>query len=737
MRDSFFYRFGEWIYRLRWLVLGLTGLVLLAALLVLPQVMTSFHTTGFVDDTSLSAHAEEYLDKNLAYDHDNQLLVLYHSQHLTADNPLFFAKIKKSLAGLRHFSIKHEILLPDTNAKQVSKDKHTAYAVIILYQDTPIGDELLAQLESCIKKPAKMTVQWGGGAIFSQWISKQTQADLYKADQIAAPIAIIVLIGVFGSVVAALIPIGLGGLCALIILSVLYYLGQMVSLSVFTLNIAILLGLCLCLDYSLFLVSRFRNELEEQGGNVQSAIATTMATAGRAVFFSGLAVFVSLSALLIFPINILFSIGMGGLTASLMAVLVTLLLLPAVLGVLKQRINYLPLMRLDKQKKRVMWSWLAAAVVARPKRFFFFSMFILCCLAYPFASVNFGIADFHIFPEHSDSRRFFDLYAKAFNANELTPIVLIVSQPKADILASRSISQLVDLTKKLQANSRIRSVNSIVTLDPLLSKQSYQALYQHPEQLPPALAQLLKTTTRQHVTVIRIVSNVAPGTAEMNELIEQLRKTRPPAGMRLQWTGEPVINFDVKDTIERLFPYAVLLIMSLTYLILLLVMRSLFLPLKAIFMNTLSLCACYGVLVFIFQQGHLHSWLNFEPQGMLDMSLMIIIFCAIFGFSMDYEVFLLTRIQEAYRKTGNNQLSIVLGIEKSARIITSAAVIVICICGSFMVADILIIKEFGLGIAVAIFVDAFIIRSILVPSTMTLLDRWNWYLPKWLGRVLP
>jgi len=149
----------------------------------------------------------------------------------------------------------------------------------------------------------------------------------------------------------------------------------------------------------------------------------------------------------------------------------------------------------------------------------------------------------------------------------------------------------------------------------------------------------------------------------------------------------------------------------------------------------LSLCASYGVLVFVFQEGHGHQWLNFEPQGMLDISLMIIIFCAIFGFSMDYEVFLLTRIQESYRKTKDNCRSIIFGIEQSSRIITSAALIVICLCGSFMVADVLMVKEFGLGIAVAIFVDAFLIRTLLVPSTMALIKSWNWYLPKWLHRL--
>ena len=190
-------------------------------------------------------------------------------------------------------------------------------------------------------------------------------------------------------------------------------------------------------------------------------------------------------------------------------------------------------------------------------------------------------------------------------------------------------------------------------------------------------------------------------------------------------------------TIYRVLPHAMIWIMVFSYLILLILLRSVFLPFKAILMNLLSLCASYGALVFVFQEGHFAQWLNFQPQEMLDISLLVIIFCALFGFSMDYEVFLLTRIREAYLLTRDNNKSIVFGIEKSSRIITSAALIVIVLCASFLVADVLMVKAFGLGIAVAIFMDAFLIRSFLVPATMALFKSWNWYLPRWLDRILP
>ena len=299
------------------------------------------------------------------------------------------------------------------------------------------------------------------------------------------------------------------------------------------------------------------------------------------------------------------------------------------------------------------------------------------------------------------------------------------------------MSRVYDFASRLQKNARVAEVNSIVTTVPRLTKAQYVSLYRSVSALTSEQKIVLNTTTREHLTVMRVVSKYGTNSLQTKKLIATLREMTPGKGLTMRITGVPVINVDVYHTVARIFPYAVAWIAVLTYLILLVVLRSIVLPLKAIFMNVLSLAASYGVLVFIFQEGHLHQFLHFEPQGMVDISLFIIVFCAVFGFSMDYEVFLLTRIQESYRKTKNNKLSIIFGIEQSSRIITSAALIVICICGSFMVADVLMVKEFGLGIAVAIFVDAFAIRSILVPATMALIKNWNWYLPKWLDKILP
>jgi len=743
LESSLFFRLGKGIYRFRILIILCWIAVILSCVPFLSQIMTPFHTTGFTDTHSESAKTDRYLNQHLGFN-SNRFLILYHSKRLLTTDPTFMREIKKSLSGLKHFPMKHEIVYPESNIKQISKDEHYAYAVVLFKNNSEMKDTTLKAFKAAIKKPAHMDMYMGGEAIFVEDINQQTQKDLYKSDMVAAPASIIALVIIFGAIVAAIVPIVLGGGCALIILTTLYCLGHFLSLSVFTINVALLLGLCLSLDYSLFIIYRFREELRIPNNTVVTAIGATLATAGRSVFFSGLAVFISLSALLFFPINILFSVGVGGLAAVFVAVAISVTLLPAVLSVLKHGINGLSVRRqavassnLTKTKESV-WHRFASFVTHRPYRCFIFALVLLLSLAYPFKNVRFGIADFHILPTHSPSYQFFECFQKQFKQNEITPITLVVKSRHENILSPNNISKLYAFAERLKRNPLIAEVNGIVSTAPKLEKGQYQALYQLPNKLlTPGVKQLLRMTTRKHFTVISVISKYDSNATETGELIRQLHRMHPGKGLTLQLTGIPVSNTEVMSSIARIFPYAILWVMGLTYLILLILLRSVVLPLKALIVNILSLCASYGVLVFIFQEGHLHQLLNFSTQGMLDISLLIIIFCALFGFSMDYEVFLLTRIKEHYDVTKDNQKSVILGIEKSCTIITSAAVIVIILCASFMLADVLLVKEFGLGIAVAIFVDAFIIRALLVPSMMVLLNQWNWYLPKWLDKILP
>jgi putative drug exporter of the RND superfamily len=735
MHKDKFYQCGKLIYTFRWAIVILFFLGVALCTPLLPKVITQFKAIGFLDPYSESAKADEFLKNRLSYYH-NRFIVMYHSKK-SLNNPKSLQEIRNSLASLKDFPLRYEILYPDDNPDQISKDKKTAYAVIAIRQNEELSADQIADLKSSIKKTSNFTISIGGEPVFMDDANQQTQQDLIQAEYIATPVAVITLLLVFGSVAAALVPMLLDGICAILILSILYAVSFRFSLSVFTLNIALLLGLCLSLDYALFIISRFREELAA-GNNVREALAITHATAGKAVFFSGLAVMISLSALLIFPINVLFSVGVGGLTAVAVAVLVSVVLLPALLAILNKRINWLSLYSQKQKSDSKIWSWLVHQVIRRPWPYFFSILAVLLILGYPFLSVEFGLSDFRILPKTAASRDVFDAFQTQFNKNQLTPIIVTMKTRDDTMLTKSNIAYLYQFVDQLQDDPRVERVDSIVTTDPRLSKQQYQQLYtQKKSRLPTDLQRLLKLTTDDNFTVLNVLSKYPVNSEETKAMVEKIRDKKLPRSFNVTVTGTSAATIDVFDRIKQLFPYAFIWIISLTFLILLVLLRSLVLPIKAIIMNMLSLFASYGVLVFIIQQGHLSSLLNFEPQEIVDISLIIIIFCALFGFSMDYEVFLLSRIKEEYERTGNTNKSIAYGIIHSSRIITSAAIIVILICFAFLSADILLVKAFGLGIAVAIFVDAFLIRTILVPATIAILQKWTWYLPKWMDKLLP
>jgi RND superfamily putative drug exporter len=737
MQNELFYQIGRWLYNLRWVVV-ITWLALIVFCLpVVPHVVTVFKSTGFSADRSASVQAENFINEKLGVG-NNKFIILYTSDNLKTSNPEFMNKVEASLSGLEKFPIKHDIIYPNVNIKQIAKDKNAAYAAVFLKD---AGTLTLAQLnafKSSITIPDGMKIEMGGEPIFVENVNHQTQVDLFNADYIAAPVSIIMMLIIFESIIGAIVPIVVGAGCALMILTILYFVGSFYTLSIFTLNIALLLGLCLSLDYALFIISRFRYELRN-GHGPKTALAITQATAGKAVFFSGLAVFVSLSALLLFPINILISVGVGGLAAVFVAVLTANVVLPAILSVLGPNINLLSIKVLTplENGRSPFWRRLVTTVVKRPVIFTIAITAMLLTLSYPMLHAKLGISDYRILPPNSTSRAFFDEYNANFNEATLTPIELII-HTKGDTLSQKNLSLLMKATKQITKMDSVESVLSIVSIDPTMTSKQYYALYHKPPaQMSDDLQTFLSLTTGSDFTVMTITSEHKANSAETKELVKDLRNLELADGMSAQVSGVTARNMDVFAAIKAHYLLAIFTIMIFTYLILLILLRSIFLPLKAIAMTLLSLCASYGVLVWIIQDGHLSQLLHFEAQGMLDVSLLVIIFCALFGFSMDYEVFLLSRIKEHYDSTGDTVKSIVTGVEYSSRIITSAALIVIVICCSFMVADVLMVKAFGLGIAVAIFTDAFLIRSLLVPAVMAIMGKLNWYLPHWLARILP
>ena len=735
-----FYYLGKIATRYRWLIVGFWMVTIAVSLPFAPRVSEVLHSGGFVSPDAESERAINLLAQKLHLDL-TVVQVIFTSQNYTADSPQFVQQARVALAGVQRMPEVSGIVSFADNPRQISLDRHAAYVNITLKADPDSAPKLLPELEHRIQPVPGLKASIGGGPVFYEDIQSVSESDLRRAEMLAFPFAIIALLLVFRSVVAAVLPALLGGCAVVVSLALLFGLGQVTTLSIFVLNITTLFGLGLGVDYSLFMVSRFREELAH-GYSVEEAVAITVATAGRAVTFSGFTVSIGLSGLIFFHINMLHSVGLGGILVVLIAVFAAITLLPAVLAIIGTRVNAFPvrIARLwgrgriqptgaDENQQHGFWYRLSQLVMRYPVRILVPVLLVLIALGLPFLGVRFSAPDASILPAHVPSRAAYDLLASRFDVRETTPILLAV-QTKGDVLTLANIRNLYSYVRRIEADPRVARVDSIFSADPRLTLDQYELLYTHPQLIAdPYLSALLKSSAAGDTTLILVISKYGMLDQHSLELVQTIRNTPPGNGMTALVDGGTAGNIDYVSSLYTDFPVAVLIVAITTYIVLLLFFRSLLLPLKAILMNTLSILASYGALVVIFQDGFLHQLLGFTPLGFVEASSPILLFCALFGLSMDYEVFLLSRIQEAYWQTGDNTQAVALGLQRSGGIITSAAVIVIVVSACFASADMILVKALGLGMALAVALDATLVRGLLVPATMRLLGNLNWWLP--------
>jgi RND superfamily putative drug exporter len=738
-----FYHLGKLATRYRWLIVGFWMVAIAASLPFAPRAGEVLHSGGFVSPDVESQQAVNLLVQKL---HLNLTVVqvIFTSQHYTADSPQFIQETQTALAGVRGMPEVSGIVSFTDNPRQISLDRHAAYVNVLLKPDPDSAPKLLPEFEHRLQPVPDLKTSIGGGPVFYEDIQAVSERDLRRAEMLAFPFAIIALLVVFRSVVAAVLPALVGGGAVIFSLALIFGLGQITTLSIFVLNITTLFGLGLGVDYSLFIVSRFREELT-RGHNVEEAIAIAIATAGRAVTFSGLTVSIGLLGLVFFRINMLRSVGIGGVLVVLMAVFAAITLLPAALAIIGTRVNAFPvrLPRLWGRKHIQLnpdgstpidphygfWYRLSQVVMRYPLRIFVTVLLIMIGLGLPFLMVRFSAPDASILPVDVPSRAAYDLLASRFDARETTPIILAV-QTKGDVLTPDDIRNLYGYVRRIEADPLVERVDSIVSADPRVTLEQYELLYAHPQLIAdPYLAAFLKTSVAGDTTLVSVISKYGMLDQHSEELVQTIRNTYPGNGITVLVDGGTAGNMDYVQSLYTDFPTAVWIVSITTYIVLLLFFRSLFLPLKAILMNTLSILACYGALVVIFQNGFMHQVLGFTPLGFVEASSPILLFCTLFGLSMDYEVFLLSRIQEAYWQTGDNAKAVALGLQRSGRIITSAALIVIVVSLCFATADMTLVKALGLGMAIAVALDATLVRGLLVPATMQLLGDWNWWLP--------
>ena len=446
---------------------------------------------------------------------------------------------------------------------------------------------------------------------------------------------------------------------------------------------------------------------------------------------------VGLAGLLSFRFMLLRSLGGAGMVAVSAAVLAALTLLPALLAVLGPRINALSVFGGPHPRPlpggEGAWARLARFVIAHPWRVLVPVCALLAALGAPFLGARVSTPDARILPPDTPSRRAVALLTEEFDPGAGAPLLLAVTAP-GPIVAPEQLSTLFDFTRTLAQDPRVARVDSIVDLDPRLTRAQYALLYANPETSPDLWARgAAQALARGDTTLVTISPTLDPIGPETKALVRALRATEPAPGWRIQVTGAAAGALDLTESLYRDFPTVIASVVAVTYLLLLVTFRSVVLPAKAVLMNLLSLLASYGALAAVFQYGALAALpppFGVPPQGYVEATLPILLFCTLFGLSMDYEVFLLSRIQEAYRQTRDNAASVAVGLEASGRVITGAAAIVVVVAGAFaLAAGVAQIKALGLGIAIAVLVDATIVRALLVPATMRLLGRWNWWFP--------
>jgi RND superfamily putative drug exporter len=693
------------------------------------------------------------------------------------------------------------------------------------------------EVRSKVRSDKLDTYVTGAPAVY-QDLEEASNEDVKDAEKYAFPFAVIILIFAFGTLVAAGVPVLIGGASVVTTLAALYFIAGIYDMSVFTLTLSTMLGLGLGIDYALFFVSRFREELDAYPP--AEAVPRTVATAGRSIFFSGTAVLIGLSGLLFFPFMFMRSIGVAGIVVVFVSVLAALTLLPALLGVLGPRINRLAIRHRWDGAGSAFWSRSAEVVMRHPLAVILLAAAILGTLLYPVGHMKVGIPEATVLPQEYESRAGDDILKRNFQYAALNPME-IVATLEDDPLSVRGLSDTRELGQSISGADGVSRVESVYTMaaaaaeayarrvadvreqarkeaaakvDGLVQRQVEEQTQNETDRavneqlsqieatygaVPPGTEERLRADIRPRVerevsaseshirdeverrlsdevdrqvpglpegisaggkvtpegvanflnlpaarqskdlqqtldtyvagnrTLLRGVTEANPYTQDAYGTVDAVRAVEAPVGTSFLVGG---LSAGQKDFISSLYgkaPLAAAFVIGVTYLILLITFRSVFIPLKAVIVNILSLTASFGAMVFVFQDGHLSGLLDFTPLGFVDATLPILMFCTIFGVSMDYEVFLLSRIREAYENGDSNTTSVSKGLVGTAGIITSAAAIIIVVTGAFALTDIVLTKAIGLGLAVAVFVDATIIRILLVPATMRILGDWNWW----------
>jgi putative drug exporter of the RND superfamily len=712
-KSSPFLRLGRITYRFRIAIIAfwiLTTILLGFFAIKLPSILSG---SGFEMDGSFSK-VENILQDKFNQPKSSVMLVFDSKKYETQDDA-YKQFVNKTLASVKDVEDAVGVQSPYDAPDKMIKE-NVSFASIRFDKSFNDLKKSIDQIRDRLPKDGDISVSLTGGPVIAEDMNTASQQDLARAEAIGIPAALIILLLAFGGLVAAGLPIIVGLISVASSLGLLYFYGLEANVSIFLLNVVPMIGLALGIDFALLLVNRFREELHQ---GIEKATIISVQTAGRSIAFSGLCVFLGLSGMLLIDIDIFKTVAIGGMVVVVLSVLNAITFLPAMLAVLGKRVNALKILK-TKEKERSIWHSFASFVMKRPVIMALFAAVLLIFSVTPVKDMKLSIPEAEALPPDYESRIAFEKFEKTFGEDELYPVLIVAESEKSYLQDKKALQSLEQLIKDLHEEKEIAKTESIFDYtNQLSSTELFQLLQteQGKQQLSPALEPFVNDRT----AVIRAYLSVDVTGSDAKQFVKEWEKKHE--GLSLTIGGATKFNQEIFDEIIEKAPYGLAVVLAATLFILMVAFRSIFIPLKAILMNMLSLAATFGILVWIFQSGTI-----MEP---VEIGLMIPVFTfgIVFGLSMDYEVFLISRIQEMYEETGDNDQATLLGLTSTSKIITSAAAIMIVITRSFAFTDVMPVKQIGIAIALAIFIDATIVRMIFVPSLMKLLGHWNWWMP--------
>ncbi|MGG3467234.1 MMPL family transporter [Neobacillus pocheonensis] len=705
-------KFGRYIYRRRKWILGLWIAVIIFFgffALQLPSVLSGngFEYKGEYNET------RRVLEQDFGQSKSSIIMVFEKEKQISEVK--FHSFIRNTFQELRNFDGAHKITTPFDHEGML-KGSYAYGLLTFNKQSESLGNEI-DELKKLLKNKSGLKVTITGEPVIVQDLNAASQEDLAKAEMIGLPIALIVLILAFGSLVAASLPLVIGVVSILTTMGTVYFFSYGADLTIFILNIIPMIGLALSIDFALLFINRFKEEIETKP--TQEAIEITVETAGRSIIFSGLCVFIGLSGLWFIKIDIFQNVALGGMTVVFLSALCALTFLPAILSLLGKKVNKLSVLPVT-EKQTSLWYKFAKFVMRRPVLMSITALAILLAGLIPVKQMVLTIPGTDSLPPKYPSRVALETFRDQFIAKEKRDEkkVTIVLTANGKILDKNNFNKIGKVINRIEEDPLVFTVNSPFSATKI--KDSDQLLQFLTYGDKSKVAPIKDYFIRGNKMLFEVYLKTGEHSSKARDWVKEW--SSKDLGLKSSFGGSIQLEQEIFTEIYKKAPYGLLLIVISTLVILMAAFHSILIPIKAILMNILSLGCTFGIVVWVFQQGHL----GVTPAN-IALILPVFVFTLVFGLSMDYEVFLISRIQEFYHQTGNNSEATIYGLTYTSKIITSAAAIMIVVTGAFAFTGVMPIKQLGVGIATAIFIDATIVRMVLVPALMKLLGDWNWW----------